>query len=1000
MDFKYEIQQYQTDAVNSIVRIFDGSVKKSSLFTIDITKDNDKEERLDLRGEDISYLKGYSNKLTITNVEIMENVRRIQLENGILRSTNLYDRNFTIEMETGTGKTYVYTKTILELNKQYGLTKFIIVVPSIAIKEGVYKSLQNTESHFKAHYENIVYNYFVYDSNRLNDVQTFATSSSVEIMIINIDSFRKSFDDPEREVKANIIHRSHDKLSGNKPIDLISNTNPVVIIDEPQSVDNTENAKKAISYLKSLFIIRYSATHRQVYNLMYRLTPVDAYHDHLVKQIEVSSIVSDVNTNQAYVKLINVTEKPKYSATIEIYKKQKKSATILKEKVVIYLQDDLWEKSNEVDYYKDSNYIIFDIDSFPGNESITFMNGERLKIGQVIGDVNPEIVKRAQIKETIELHLKKEYNSIPKGIKILSLFFIDEVAKYRQYDGDQPIKGVYAKWFEEEYTKLINGPYKHMKQVFRDNISYDPEKIHEGYFSIDKNKKFVDSSSGDSANDESAYHLIMVNKEGLLSFKEPVRFIFSHSALKEGWDNPNIFQVCTLVETTDQLTKRQKIGRGLRICVDQNLNRVKDMNYNVLSVIANESYKDFALNLQHEFEKDAGYKFGVIDAGSFSGVITYNEDREIFEISQIDSEIIYKHIKEVGYLNSQGKVSDKFIEDLKNNNFDIPKEFIEFKESIIERIKNLSREIEIKDANAKIQVRINKEVYLSPVFKEFWNRIKNKTIYRVNMDINLFKQKSIIAIKEMEIIKPEKIYRELAKIDIVNAGVIAEETASYGGGIIISDYESNSLPDLVRRLQDSTNLLRKTVIEIIKKSDRLEDFYRNPERFLTNVSRILNETKRDHLIKGLEYYKSDELYIQEEIFDDSAIFGYKGKNILDISEGKNIYDHVIFDSLIEKKFAEDAEADDDVVLYAKLPDRFLIDTPFGGYNPDWMVVIQQNGVDKLYFIAETKGTNHIQDLPPQQRNKVLSGRKHFEVLNNKLKYEVVTSLRILKEHID
>jgi len=1000
MEFKYEIQQYQTDAVNSIVRIFDGSVKKSSLFTIDISKSSTKEERLDLQGEDISYLKGYSNKLTITNVELMENVRKIQLENGIMRSTNLYDRNFTIEMETGTGKTYVYTKTILELNKQYGLTKFIIVVPSIAIKEGVYKSFQNTESHFKAHYENVVYHYFVYDSNRLNDVQAFATSSNIEIMIINIDSFKKSFDDPEREVKANIIHRAHDKLSGNKPINLISNTNPVVIIDEPQSVDNTENAKKAISYLKPLFIIRYSATHRQLFNLMYRLTPVDAYSDHLVKQIEVSSIVSDVNTSQAFVKLISVSGKPKFSASIEIYKKQKKSATILKEKVVVYPQDDMWEKSNEVDYYKDLNFIVNDIDAFPGNESITFLNGEHLKIGQIIGDVNPEIIKRAQIKETIELHLKKEHNYLFKGIKVLSLFFIDEVAKYRQYDGDQPIKGLYAKWFEEEYTKLINGPYKYLKDLYKDKLSFDPELIHQGYFSIDKNKKFVDSSSGDSASDESAYHLIMVNKERLLSFNEPVRFIFSHSALKEGWDNPNIFQVCTLVETTDQLTKRQKIGRGLRICVDQNLNRVRDMNYNVLSVIANESYRDFAANLQHEFEKDAGYKFGVIEAGSFNGVVTYNKDRKMLELSQIDSELLYKHIKDAGYLSNLGKVNDKFFEDIKNDVLDIPEQFIEFKEPIIERIRKLSREIEIKDANAKIQVKINKEVYMSATFKAFWNRIKNKTVYRVNMDINQFKQRSILAIKEMEEIKPERIYRELAKLDIVNAGVIAEETASYGGGIIISDYETNSLPDLVRRLQDSTNLLRATIAEIIKRSGRLDDFYRNPERFLTTVSRILIETKRENLIKGLEYYKSDEFYIQEEIFDDTAIFGYKDKNILDISDRKNIYDHVIFDSLIEKKFAEDAEADDDVVLYAKLPDKFLIDTPFGGYNPDWIVVIQQNGIDKLYFIAETKGTNHIQELPPQQRNKVLSGRKHFEVLDNQLKYEVVTSLRILKEHLD
>src|SRR5690554_2374386 len=462
MKLKFIDQQYQTDAVNSIVDIFEGSNIKESLFTIDISKGLSDNANFNLKGEGVTYELGYSNKLTLDDKELLNNVRKIQERNGILKSTSINGRNFTVEMETGTGKTYVYIKTILELNKKYGFTKFIIVVPSIAIKEGTYKSLQITEEHFKLKYDNVIYNYFVYDSNKLTDIQNFATSSNIEIMIINIDAFRKSFVDPDKEDKSNIIHRASDKLSGNKPIDLIASTNPIVIIDEPQSVDNTPKSKEAIKSLNPLCTLRYSATHKELYNLMYRLTPVDAYHDNLVKHIEVSSIQSDETTAKPYVKLLSISDKKGYSAKLEI-NKLKKDGTIFKGTVTAKISNDLWEKSGGVDYYKDMNYILDDIGTFEDVDYVYFANGITVNKGEAIGEINQDAIKRAQIRETIELHLKKEETYLKQGIKVLSLFFIDQVDKYRVYDNNQAQKGIYATWFEEEFTKLINGRFKRLK---------------------------------------------------------------------------------------------------------------------------------------------------------------------------------------------------------------------------------------------------------------------------------------------------------------------------------------------------------------------------------------------------------------------------------------------------------------------------------------------------------------------------------------------------------
>lgn len=989
MKLKFIDQPYQTDAVNAICDIFEGCEIKDSLFTIEVNQKNE----LDLDGEGVSYFVGHSNKLTIDDFTMLKNVQEIQSKNDIKMSNDLQKKNFTIEMETGTGKTYVYTKTILELNKRYGFTKFIIVVPSIAIKEGVNSSLKATKEHFMEKYDNVVYNYFTYDSNHLERIRDFSTSTNIEIMIINIDAFRKSFNNPDEESKANLIHRSNDKLNGNKPIDLIASTNPIVIIDEPQSVDGTKKSKQALASLNPLCTLRYSATHKELYNLMYRLTPVDAYQEHLVKHIEVNSVSIDKATTKPYVKLLSVSDKNGYTCRLEIYKNNKKKGTIEKKPITAKTGDDLWESSGEVDYYKDKGYIVDNIDCFPGEEYVAFTNGELLNIGDVIGNVDDKAVKRAQIHETIKSHLDKELHYIKQGIKVLSLFFIDEVAKYRDYSREDE-KGDYQIWFEEEYKKLIIQPrYKRLREDYGDYISLDPVAVHDGYFAQD-GKGRIKNSSGKTNDDETTYQLIMKDKERLLSFDEPIRFIFSHSALKEGWDNPNVFQVCTLIETKDKMTKRQKIGRGLRICVNQNGERVTDAKYNTLSVIANESYKEFSKKLQKELETD-NFKFGIIESISFSGISVKQYDGQLVELSQKDSESIYDYLVENDYVTSSGKITNKYHQDKHDDKFVLPEQFESFTAKVIKRIEKLSKEIEIKDASTKIEVKLNKDVQLSPEFIALWDKIKQKTVYTINMDMDRLKKEAVEQIQNMPTIKAEKIDVQITNVDITRQGVkdAGHQVKELGG---VYEFEQMTYPDFIRRLQDTTGLLRKTIIDIVGKSNRLKEFYINPEEWIKQVSKILLAVKKENLTDGIKYEKSNEYYEQDFIFNDEGLYGYKDRNVIEANSDRSLYDHTIYDSDIEKNFAIEADNDDDVVLYAKLPSRFKIDTPIGDYNPDWVLVLNTDDGEKLYFVAETKGTENINDLKGTEKKKILCGRKHFEVIDTGIKYEVVKELKTLK----
>ncbi|MCF6339599.1 MAG: DEAD/DEAH box helicase family protein [Sulfurimonas sp.] len=588
---------YQDRAIASIVDIFEGQEICQSNFSI--VRPQTKGQKTTADFNDL----GIGNRLELLDDEILANVQKIQLRNGLPQSKKLTSMDFSIEMETGTGKTYVYLKSIFEMNKRYGFTKFIIVVPSIAIKEGTKKTLEITSEHFKTLFDNVNYDSFIYDSSNLEQVRDFATSSDIRIMVINIDAFRKSFTDPTKNNKANIIHRENDRLNGQKPIEFIASTNPILIIDEPQSVANTPKAKEAIETLNPLCRLRYSATHIEKFNLMYKLDSIDAYEQQLVKQIEVANVKLEDTSNRAYIRLVSVKANPR-SAKIEIYVIQNGSTK--RKIIVVKSTDDLYEKSNGRDVY--DGYTINDIYIEKGSEYIEFLNQEVVRIGETVGDADDDCIKRLQVRKTIEEHLDKELRLKARDIKVLSLFFIDRVANYRSYDekGNE-VKGKYALWFEEEF-KIISKKPKY-NTLFGDvDIATEVEKIHDGYFAQDSKGRIKDST-GKNKDDESAFDKIMKNKETLLSFSEPLRFIFSHSALKEGWDNPNVFQICTLNETNSVMKKRQEIGRGLRICVNQDGQRVRGFDVNTLTVMANESYVDFAKGLQNEYEKDCGITF-------------------------------------------------------------------------------------------------------------------------------------------------------------------------------------------------------------------------------------------------------------------------------------------------------------------------------------------------------------------------------------------------------
>lgn len=977
--------KYQEEAVASVVDLFLGQTPNKSNFTVSAYAG-----QVGLTDTE----NGVGNKLEIDEEDILKNLQEVQLRNGLKQTATLkkgkYD--FDVEMETGTGKTYVYLRTIFELNKNYGFTKFIIVVPSIAIKEGTYKSLQITQEHFKGLYDNTVYEYFIYDSSKLEQVRNFAVSDNIQIMVINIDAFRKSFTDPTKENKANIIHRANDKLNGMKPIELIRETNPFVIIDEPQSVATTAKAKEAIESLNPLCTLQYSATHVEKHNCIYKLDAITAYELELVKQIEVAGFESVNYHNKAYIKLVSVSNKAsKISAKVEIDIQEK--GKITRKTITVTQGTDLSEKSKGRDVYE--GYIVGDIYCEPGNEYIDFISQpDVLKIGESIGEIDDMVIKDQQIYKTIEEHLNKELKLNHRGIKVLSLFFIDKVANYRYYDEEgNPKKGIYAESFERAYRELIKKPK--YRTLFKDiDLDTEVEKVHAGYFSIDKKSKsakpgeevFKDTK-GNTADDEDAYNLIMRDKEKLLSFDSKLRFIFSHSALREGWDNPNVFQICTLNETKSEVKKRQEIGRGLRLCVNQDGERVHGFDVNTLTVMANESYEDFAEALQREIEEDEGIKFGVIERHTFANIAIKKDSVNYEYLGTEASERLYEYCKEESYIDNYGKVTDRLRRDLKDNLFEVPEEFKATKPQIIALAKKVCGKLNVKNADDKRQVKLNKQVYLSPEFKALWDKIKYKTTYSVDFDTNELIKSCVEELqKGLEISQAKLLYKK-GSLNIGAGGIQTKETDHKS--VLATGFREN-LPDIISFLQNRTNLTRRTIVEILTQSNTLNLFKKNPQKYMDEVSKIITSKMQLMIIDGIKYTKiGEEEYYAQELFENEEVYGYLSKNM--IESEKSVYDHVIFDSANEESFAERFESNESIKVYAKLPDWFKITTPIGNYNPDWAVLVEQDDSLKLYFVLETKGNVLVEALRATEIAKIKCGEEHFKALGNDVTFKAIDS---------
>lgn len=966
---------YQRQAIDAVVDLFNGQTPKQSGFTVELTS-----KQVGLYDTEM----GIGNLLELDEEEILENLQAVQLRNGLPQTNTLkkgvYD--FDIEMETGTGKTYVYLRTIFELNKKYGFSKFIIVVPSLAIKEGVKKSVEIMTDEFKMLYDNAIFDSFVYSGDHPEDIRSFAVSDNLEIMIINIDAFRRSFTDPEKESKANIIHRRIDKMNGMKPIDLIAGTNPIVIIDEPQSVDTTDKSKEAIKSLNPLCTLRYSATHVDKHNLVYKLDAVDAFDLELVKQIEVASFESRDYHNKPYLKLISVDNK-KSPITARIELDADRNGKIQRKVFTVKQNDDLSSrKLGNRDIY--DTYIVNDIYCEKDNEYVDFTsNSDVLYIGKAIGDIDDMAIKRQQIKKTIEEHLNKELVLNKKGIKVLSLFFIDKVANYRYVD-DEGVrhKGVYAEIFEECYNELIKRPKYHT--LFDDLDDTIPvEKVHDGYFAQDK--KGYKDTSGNTAADDDAYKLIMKDKERLLSFESNLRFIFSHSALHEGWDNPNVFQICTLNETRSEVKKRQEIGRGLRLCVNQDGERQHGFSINTLTVMANESYEEFAEKLQKEYEQDQGIKFGIIETHSFANIPVKNETGEIEYLGQEASESIYNHFEQLGYINEKGKIQDDLKNALRDNKVSVPDEFKDIKTAIVSICEKAAGKLNIKPTDDRRKIELNKNVYLSDDFKELWDKIKYKTTYNVEFDTDKLIEKCSEAImRELDVSSPKLVYTK-AKANVNVGGIETKETVRQG---IRADGVRETLPDIITYLQNGTNLTRKTILEILTRSKTLDSFKKNPRKYMEEALRIISSRMRGMIVDGIKYTKiGDDDYYAQELFKDEELYGYFEHNM--IASDRSVFEYVVFDSQNEERFAKKLENNDDVKCYAKLPDWFKIDTPLGSYNPDWAVLIEKDDEKKLYFVIETKGSIQIDMLRPAEYDKIHCGMKHFEALNNNVTYKAV-----------
>jgi type III restriction enzyme len=930
---------YQRAAIEAVGDLFRGQEICRTEFTV--TRDAlGMQQALAFVQNDL----GIGNRLTLLDEQILANLTDIQLRNGLPPSESLPSGDFTVEMETGTGKTYVYLRTVFEVNRRYSFTKFVIVVPSVAIKEGVYKTLQITEEHFRGLYANTPFDYFLYDSGKLGQVRNFATSPNIQIMVVTVGAINKK--------DVNNLYKDSEKTGGEKPIDLIRATRPILIVDEPQSVDGglEGRGKEALDAMDPLCTLRYSATHVDKHHMVYRLDAVDAYERKLVKQIEVASLEVEGGHNKAYLRLLGTSNKRGIiSARVEV--DVQRLTGVSREPKTVQDGDHLEQLTNRAIY---TDCRIGEIRVGKGNEllEVKVPGGEHwLQPGQAIGDVDADALQRQMIRRTIKEHLDKEKRLRPQGIKVLSLFFIDVVAHYRSYTADgQPQKGKYATMFEEEYRRLATHP--DYLTLFKEvDLESDASEVHDGYFSIDRKGAWTDTTEnnqGSRDNAERAYNLIMRDKEKLLSFDTKLKFIFSHSALREGWDNPNVFQICALREMGTERERRQTIGRGLRLSVNQQGERLRGFDINTLTVIATEGYEQFAQNLQKEIEADTGIRFGIVEEHQFAAVTVIDESGKPVPLGFEQSKTLWGHLKAAGYVDAKGKVQDKLRAALKDDTLAVPAEFQAQLPQVKEILRKLAGKLEIKNADERVQIKTRQVVLESEDFKALWDRIKHKTTYRVNFDNDKLIFDCAKALRDAPAISKTRLQIRKADLAIGKAGVSATETASAAS--ITLDETDIELPDLLTDLQDKTQLTRRSVARILIDSLRLDDFKRNPQQFIELAAEAINRAKRRALVDGIKYQRiGDQEYYVQELFAQEELTGYLKQSL---EANKSVYERVVYDSSgVERAFAEEMEKSEAVKLYAKLPGWFKVPTPLGTYNPDWAVLIEKDGAERLYFVS-------------------------------------------------
>jgi type III restriction enzyme len=970
-------QDFQLAAVSAVVDLFEGQQQGAPEFAV---IQSTEAEGL-FAGQERSEL-GVGNRLLLDAEALRANLRTVQERNdvevtdpsAVPEAWELFDvpadqprpcPHFSVEMETGTGKTYVYLRTIFELSRRYGFQKFVIVVPSVAIREGVLKNIEITREHFRALYSNLPFEHFVYDAKRINRLRQFATSNTLQIQVINIDAFRKNFAGTEAEQKSNVIYKESDQLSGRQPIEFVQAARPIVIIDEPQSVDSTDKSQEAIKALNPLCTLRYSATHRNPYNLIYRLDPVRAFELRLVKQIIVASALGEGNANDAFIRLEQVEYKKGIKAKLRIHVQGVGGP---KERVVSVKQGaDLHMLSNERACYA-QGYSVAEINAEPGQEFVRFSNGQRLRLGQEVGGVR-EDVWRIQIRHTIKRHLDKELQVAGRGIKVLSLFFIDRVANYRDYDSSgQRVNGKFAEVFEAEIAEIAKEPVYAGIEWLKQPV----ESLHNGYFAQDK-KGVLKDTRGDSQADDEVYNLIMKEKERLLSIEEPLRFIFSHSALREGWDNPNVFQICTLNETKSAVKKRQEIGRGLRLPVDQSGQRVFDESVNKLYVMANESYEDFAKALQTEYEEDCGVTFGKVPLTALAK-LTRVVDGQPVMVGDEAAALLKAALVDQKMLDADGRIQPSFNPTATDFQLTVPEQFKDLGTAVVDLLASYQIERHVRRARDDGPNRLKKEVTLSPEFVELWNRIKPKTTYRVEFETDTLVSRAIEAIRKMLRIDKPTVTVAAGRLKMQKGGI---ETVAVSAAQEQVTTALRAVPDVLAYLQNETELTRSTLVRILKGSGRLEEFFNDPQRFMDAVAGILKHELHRLLVDGIKYERlADGAGAEWEmlLFKNAEVINYLSA----LAVKKSVYEYVVWESNVEREFAKKLDEREDIKLFVKLPEWFEIDTPVGKYNPDW-AILKHDG-QALYLVRETKGTKDFLKLRTSEADKVRCGQRHFEAI--------------------